>query len=152
MCAMHMGSARHVSGRRGLSATAAAAAEAAASASNPAALPHAARRALSARPATANAGDGVGSEGPSDGDWEGGADAAMGGLEGFVAREWDPTVRRTGALAMKVGDLSSCAWVLAGRAVPSARKYRRCVLLLCVCCNRGGWSRGGYMLRFRGAR
>eukprot|EP00903_Cladosiphon_okamuranus_P008410 g8086.t1 len=97
---------RHVSGRRSLSAAAAPA-----STGSPSAFSHAARRALSARPAT-NAGDGDTSEGPSDADWEGGADLT-GGLEagtaapeGFVAREWDPSVRRTGALAMKVGSMA----------------------------------------------
>lgn len=111
---------RQLHGRSGLSAAAARGASAVAAA--PAAPPtaaaacsavapsHAARRALSSRPA---AKDGSSSEPPSESDWEGGA-AGMGGghAEGLVmpatsvefeAREWNPSFRRTGALAMKVG-------------------------------------------------
>ncbi|CAM9881619.1 unnamed protein product [Scytosiphon promiscuus] len=79
---------------------------------------HAAQRGLSSRPAanTTDTEDSSDFPPPSDADWEGGADGmGAGDSEGLVVpatsvnfetREWDPSLRRTGVLAMKVGSMA----------------------------------------------
>ncbi|CAN0575508.1 unnamed protein product, partial [Ectocarpus sp. 12 AP-2014] len=77
-------------------------------------FPPGARQALSssARPAT-NTADGSSDPSPSDSDWDegGGGRGAedifgVGGPHSLEAREWNPSVRRSGALAMKVGSMA----------------------------------------------
>ncbi|CBN77715.1 Ribosomal protein L3 [Ectocarpus siliculosus] len=115
---------RQLNGRRGLSAAVAANASipsgcggAAGASAALQGFPPGARQALSssARPAT-NTADGSSDPSPSESDWdEGGggggrgAGAVFGGVGGpqsLEAREWNPSVRRSGALAMKVGSMA----------------------------------------------